>query len=111
MLESPDEAAGLHTLIATVRLTSLSQYQTSASPPSSFPNSILNPIHKDLQLSCRAEESHLLTVEQSAAWNWSSMVRRAGSMYQMLANMKEMMERLAMLHTTPISTSSSHAVR
>ena len=55
--------------------------------------------------------SHLLTVEQSAAWNWSTMVSRAGSMYQILAKMKEMMERLATLHTTPISTSRSQLVR
>ena len=48
---------------------------------------------------------------QSAAWNWRTMVSRAGSMYQMLAKMKEMMERLATLHTTPISTSRSQAVR
>ena len=74
---------------------------------------------------------YLLTVVQSAAWNCSTMVSRAGSMYQMLAKMKEMMERLAnsssllghvtgcravighlaTLHTTPISTSSSQAVR
>ena len=39
------------------------------------------------------------------------MVSRAGSMYQILAKIKEMMERLAMLQTTPISTSSSQAVR
>ena len=32
---------------------------------------------------------------QSAAWNCSTMVSKAGSMYQMLAKMKEMMERLA----------------
>ena len=54
---------------------------------------------------------HLLTVVQSAAWNCRTMVRRAGSMYQMLAKMKLMMERLATLHTNPISTSSSHDVR
>ena len=55
--------------------------------------------------------THLLTVVQSAAWNWSTMVNSAGSMYQMLAKMKEMMERLATLHTTPISTSRSQEVR
>ena len=33
------------------------------------------------------------------------------SVYQMLAKMKEMMERLATLHTTPISTSRSQVVR
>lgn len=55
--------------------------------------------------------THLLTVVQSAAWNWSTMVNSAGSMYQMLAKMKEMMERLATLHTNPISTSSSQAVK
>ena len=31
--------------------------------------------------------------------------------YQMLAKMKEMMERLATLQTTPISTSNNHEVR
>ena len=46
-----------------------------------------------------------------ASWNCRTMVSRAGSMYQILAKMKEIMERLAMLHTTPISTSNSQAVR
>ena len=55
--------------------------------------------------------SYLRTVVHWASWNCSTMVSRAGSMYQMLAKMKEMMERLAMLQTTPISTSSNQAVR
>ena len=55
--------------------------------------------------------SYLRTVVHWASWNCSTMVSRAGSMYQMLAKIKEMMERLAMLQTTPISTSSNQAVR
>ena len=55
--------------------------------------------------------SYLRTVVHWASWNCRTMVSRAGSMYQILAKIKEMMERLAMLQTTPISTSSSQAVR
>merc|ERR1719471_1221227 len=66
---------------------------------------------KNFRLCDSLASSHLLTVVQSAAWNWSTMVNSAGSMYQMLAKMKEMMERLATLHTNPISTSSSQAVK
>ena len=55
--------------------------------------------------------SYLRTVVHWASWNCRTMVSRAGSMYQILAKMKEMMERLAMLQTTPISTSSNQAVR
>ena len=54
--------------------------------------------------------TYLCTVVQSAAWNCRTMVSKAGSMYQMEAKMKEMMDRLAMPQTTPISTSSSHVV-
>ena len=68
----------------------------------------------------------LVAVVQSARWNWSTMVSRAGSiyliyifscqwlnsifLYQIDAKMNEMMERLATPHTTPISTSSSQLV-
>ena len=53
---------------------------------------------------------YLWTVVQSAAWNCRTMVSKAGSMYQMEAKMKEMMDRLAMPQTTPITTSSSQVV-
>ena len=53
---------------------------------------------------------HLLTVVQFPGWNWRIIDSSAGSMYQMLANIKKIMARLAIHQTNPISTSSSQAV-
>uniref|UniRef100_A0A0K2T838 Uncharacterized protein n=1 Tax=Lepeophtheirus salmonis TaxID=72036 RepID=A0A0K2T838_LEPSM len=49
-----------------------------------------------------------LIVRHSAALNFRTRVRRAGSMYQMAAKMKEMMESPATPQTNPISISRSH---
>ena len=50
-------------------------------------------------------------VLHSACLNCRTRVRRAGSIYQMAAKTKTMMERPATPHTNPISISSSHRPR
>ena len=65
--------------------------------------------HSALKWSSKFTKNAASTVVHSACRNCNTRVRSAGSMYQMAAKTKTMMDRPATPHTNPISISSSQS--